>query len=159
MGVITASNSTRRTRFKKQKNSGHAKKALQEDYKFSQNRKNKGLEAQRQPSVQPNTAKVTPVPRVQSEQEALPQVTKCKRISLTGNQASQISSKRANHAGNSLRHLRIPDLGCGGDLLPNGGGVPAFLDEQRNYGEEELHTLYNGCGEHSKHRKESLQGL
>jgi len=69
---------------------------LQEDYKFSQNRKNKGLEAQRQPSVQPNTAKVTPVPRVQSEQEALPQVTKCKRISLTGNQASQISSKRAN---------------------------------------------------------------
>merc|ERR1712123_294120 len=96
MGVITASNSTRRTRFKKQKNSGHAKKALQEDYKFSQNRKNKGLEAQRQPSVQPNTAKVTPVPRVQSEQEALPRVTKCKRISLTGNQASQISSKRAN---------------------------------------------------------------
>merc|ERR1712123_538702 len=96
MGVITASNSTRRTRFKKQKNSGHAKKALQEDYKFSQNRKNKGLEAQRQPSVQPNTAKVTPVLRVQSEQEALPLVTKCKRISLTGNQASQISSKRAN---------------------------------------------------------------
>merc|ERR1712123_480954 len=96
MGVITASNSTRRTRFKKQKNSGHAKKALQEDFKFSQNRKNKGLEAQRQPSVQPNTAKVTPVPRVQSEQEALPLVTKCKRISLTGNQASQISSKRAN---------------------------------------------------------------
>jgi len=89
---------------------------LQEDFKFSPDRKNKSLEAQISISVQKNTSqevtqeffpsrknralrtssKVFLVPRRQFEEEFHLPVLKRKRISQTGNPTSQISSTRTN---------------------------------------------------------------
>merc|ERR1711892_924061 len=125
---ITASNSTRRTRF--------TTNVETEEFR---------------PRQEGFARRLQVLPEQEEQRPRSPETAQCAtQHSKTFIEPINMLSERtntANHAGNSLRHLRIPDLGCGGDLLPNGGGVPGFLDEQRNY------------GEYSKHRKESLQGL
>jgi len=88
---------------------------LQEDYRFSHNRKNISQEAQRKNrvkhiSIQENSQffplrksrvlqsarKTNPSPRVKCKEEAPLPVLKPKRISQTGSKASQISSQRTN---------------------------------------------------------------
>jgi len=87
---------------------------LQEDYRFSQDRKNNSPEAQIQFSVQQNKTqesslffplrksqepssrkRANSLPRIESEKK-VPLIFTPKKISQTGSQASQISSRRAN---------------------------------------------------------------
>merc|ERR1711874_265651 len=97
-----------------------ASQALPEDYRFSRNRKSRGLEARIQVRVKQNTQqerfsqvfparrnqvlqsslKPSPVLWVESEEKALLPDLKPRRISQKGSQASQINSKRATFAVN-----------------------------------------------------------
>merc|ERR1711973_707192 len=114
---ITASDIKHRARFTtnvETEISPTARKALQEDYRFSQDRKNNSPEAQIQFRVQqkttPESSLFSPLRKSQGpssrrstnflqrieREKKVPLIFTPKKISQTGSQASQISSKRTN---------------------------------------------------------------